>query len=134
MQKLKVILAVAGLLLIGFIGGFLTNRQLVQQRVHELRQLGEGKGFGERFLERIETEPEQELHLREIFEEYGPRFRELNASHRLERTQLADSLFQEVTPLLTEDQLQESQRWRRMLSRSPHMKMKRRRPHENPHK
>lgn len=134
MQKLKVILAVVGLVLIGFIGGFLTNRQLVQQRVHQLRQLGEGKGFGEHFLERIETEQEQELQLREIFDKYGPRFRELNVVHRQERSQLADSLFQEITPLLTEDQLQESQRWRRMLSRSPRMKKRSRRPHETPHK
>lgn len=133
MQKLKVILAVAGILLIGFTAGFLTNRHLVQQRVHELRRIGEGKGFGELFLNRIEAEPEQELHLREVFEAYGPRFRELGATHRQERSQLADSLFEELTPLLTEDQLHESQRWRRMLSKSPHRKKRMRRPHEDPH-
>lgn len=120
MQKAKVILVVVGLLLIGFTGGFLTNRYFVQQKVHQIRRLSEGEGFGEMFLKRIDANPEQATELREVFQSYGPQFREMGKAHRQERGQLADSLFQTLTPLLTEEQLRESMRWRRMLVKSPH--------------
>ena len=128
MQRIKVIMVVVGLLLIGFTGGFLTNRYLVQQRVHELRRMGEGRGFGELFIKRIDPSPEQAAQLQEVFDHYGPLFRELGLTHRQERRVLADSLFSELTPLLTEDQVQESMRWRRMLVKAPHSK-----GHSTPH-
>ena len=120
MQKAKVILVVVGLLLIGFTGGFLTNRYLVQQKVHQLRRLSNGEGFGEMFLKRIDANAEQAAELREVLQAYGPQFREMGKTHRQERLQLADSLFQTLTPLLTEEQLRESTRWRRMLVKAPH--------------
>ncbi|MEL6834387.1 MAG: hypothetical protein AAFP77_15435 [Bacteroidota bacterium] len=120
MQKAKVILVVVGLLLIGFTGGFLTNRHFVQQKVHQLRRLSDGEGFGEMFLKRIDANPEQTAELREVFQIYGPQFRELGRTHREERKQLADSLFQELNPLLSEEQLYEVERWRRMLVKAPH--------------
>ncbi len=120
MQKAKVILVVVGLLLIGFTGGFLTNRYLVQQKVHQLRRMSNGEGFGEMFLKRIDAPPEQTTELRAVFQTYGPQFRELGRTHRQEREQLADSLFQELTPLLTEAQFGEIERWRRMLVKGPH--------------
>ena len=128
MQKLKVILVVVGLLLIGFTGGFLTNRYLVKQKVNTLRRIGEGRGFGELFIKKIKATDEQDAQLREVFEIYGPRFKELGAQQQRERANLADSLFQELTPLLSEEQVQEGKKWRRMLERAP------RRPKHGPQK
>lgn len=125
MQKFKVILVVLGLLLIGFTGGFLTNRHLVQKQVHQLRRLGEGKGFGEMFLKRIDADQDQADQLRLVFDDYGPRFRALGESHWLARKELTDSLFQKVTPLLSDEQVQKSQRWRSMLVKPPPHKMRR---------
>ena len=127
MQKAKVILVVMGLLLIGFTGGFLTNRYLVQQKVHQLRRLSDGEGLGEIFLKIVDASAEETAELREVFQTYGPQFRELGRTHREERVQLADSLFQELNPLLSEEQLNEVERWRRMLVKGPHRN--RRGPH-----
>ena len=131
MQKAKVILVVVGLLLIGFTGGFLTNRHFVQQKVHQLRRMGDGERFGELFLKRIDATPEQTAELKDVFQVYGPQFRDLNQTHRAERSQLADSLFHALTPLLTEEQRQESLRWRRMLVKSPRRARREHGPHGN---
>ncbi len=66
MQRIKVILLITALLLTGFVGGFLTNRYWVQQRVHHFRQLDKGQGFGDFFLKNLETTPEQEAQLRPL--------------------------------------------------------------------
>ncbi|MGH1436771.1 MAG: hypothetical protein ACRBG0_20205 [Lewinella sp.] len=119
MQKFKVILVVLGLLLVGFVGGFLTNRYLVKEKVRHFRQLERGQNFGDLFLEKIAATEEQQLELRPLLKSYGERFHELNKEHQVERISLTDSLFTTMEPMLTEQQQERSQKWRRFLERGP---------------
>lgn len=119
MQKFKVILVVLGLLLVGFVGGFLTNRHLVKQKLHHFRQLERGQNFGDFFLERIAATEEQQAKLRPVLKTFGERFRELGQEQQQARSLLADSLFTTINPFLTEQQQEGSQKWRRFLERGP---------------
>lgn len=117
MQKFKVILVVVGLLMVGFVGGFLTNRYLVTQKVKHFRQLNRGQNFGEYFLTKIDASSDQQQQLQPILKGYGESFRALSKQHQAERLTLTDSLFSEITPLLTEEQQESGQKWRRYLVR-----------------
>jgi hypothetical protein len=119
MQKFKVILVVLGLLLVGFVGGFLTNRYLVEQKVHHFRQLKRGQNFGDLFLEKITATEEQQAELRPVLKTFGDRFHALGKEHQQARIALTDSLFTTMEPLLTDDQQERSQKWRRFLERGP---------------
>jgi hypothetical protein len=119
MQKFKVILVVLGLLLVGFVGGFLTNRYLVEQKLHHFRQLQRGQNFGDFFLEKIAATEEQQAELRPILKTFGERFHELGQQHQQARSVLADSLFTTINPFLTEKQQEGGQKWRRFLERGP---------------
>ncbi|PSR15119.1 MAG: hypothetical protein DA408_01475 [Bacteroidetes bacterium] len=119
MQKIKVILVVVGLLLTGFVGGFLTNRYLVKDRIHHLRRMDAGKDFGSYLLDKIKPDAVQARQLQPILTDFGQQFKSLGQQHQLERQQLTDSLFTILTPLLHEDQLDASRQWRRLLSRGP---------------
>ncbi|WP_367391948.1 hypothetical protein [Lewinella sp. LCG006] len=119
MQKFKVILVVLGLLLVGFVGGFLTNRYLVEQKVRHFRQLERGQNFGDFFLEKIAATEEQQAELRPVLKTFGERFHELGQQHQQERSVLADSLFTTINPFLTEKQQEGGRKWRRFLERGP---------------
>lgn len=119
MQKFKVILVVLGLLLVGFVGGFLTNRYLVEQKLHHFRQLERGQNFGDFFLEKIAATEEQQAELRPVLKTFGERFHELGQQQQQERSVLADSLFTTINPFLTEEQQKGGQKWRRFLERGP---------------
>jgi hypothetical protein len=119
MQKFKVILVVLGLLLVGFVGGFLTNRCLVEQKVSHFRNLQRGQNFGDFFLERIAATEEQQAELRPMLKTFGTRFHELGKQHQQARIILTDSLFTAMEPLLTDEQQEGSQKWRRFLERGP---------------
>ncbi len=119
MQKFKVILVVSGLLLVGFVGGFLTNRYLVEKKVSHFRNLQRGQNFGDFFLERIAATEEQQAELRPVLKTFGTRFHELGKQHQQARVVLADSLFRAMEPLLTEEQQEGGQKWRRFLERGP---------------
>ena len=127
MQKIKVIIVIVGLLLIGFVGGFLTNRHLVETKVRHFRQLERGRDFGAHFLDRIEADDEQRARLRPTLEDYGRRFRALGRTHQIERAGLTDSLFQAISPSLEDRQLEHARRWRRFLERGPEKSPRKRR-------
>jgi hypothetical protein len=126
MQKIKVILVVVGLLLTGFVGGFLTNRYLVKDRIHHLRRMDAGKDFGSYLLDKIKPDAAQAQQLQPILTDFGQQFKALGQQHQQERQQLTDSLFVTLTPLLNEDQLEASKQWRRLLSRGSGRKLHKR--------
>lgn len=122
MEKWKIALVVIGLLATGFIAGFATNRLIVRSQIERVRDM-ENKGpFGEIFLDKIEATPEQRAAIRPVLDQYNERFRELIRTSRQQRRATADSLLQELTPLLAEEQLQELNRFRHILLRGPRKK------------
>ena len=132
MEKWKIILVVIGLLVTGFIAGFATNRLIVRSQIERVRDMDKKGPFGDVFLDKIEATPEQRAAIRPVLDRYNDRFRELIRTSRQERRVTADSLLQELTPLLAEEQLQELERFRHVLLRAPRKKKEgdRRRPEE----
>lgn len=122
MEKWKIALVVVGLLATGFIAGFATNRLFVRTQIDRVRDMEKKGPFGEVFLDKIEATPEQRAAIRPILDQYNDRFRELIQTSRQQRRATADSLLQELTPLLAEEQLQELDRFRHILLRSPRKK------------
>lgn len=122
MEKWKIALVVIGLLATGFFAGFATNRLIVRSQIERVREMEDKGPFGEKLLEKIEATPDQRATMRPILDEYNDRFRNLFRISRQQRRATADSLLQELRPLLEEDQLQELERFRHILLRSPRKK------------
>ena len=119
MNKFKIILVVAGLLLTGFVAGFLTNRQLVRNHIHRVRQWDREEQFGDRILQRVEATPEQREALRPVLERYGEKYHELTLDQRQTRKAFFDSLHLEMSPYLDSLQQEKLERVRRYIQRGP---------------
>lgn len=122
MDKWKVIVVVVGLLLTGFVAGFMTNRYLIRTHIHQFRQADNEHAFGAYLIDRLDASPEQLEQLKPVMDYYGKRFHQLGQEHRAERTLLTDSLYQQINPLLTPEQQKASKSWRRILDRGPRSK------------
>lgn len=119
MQKLKITGIVVGLLLTGFVAGFLTNRQLVQRKIHNFHRMEAEQGFGQLYLERIGADAAQTATLQPILDDYGQRFRTMRTAQSEQRRAFGDSLRVALAPHLTDDQLQTTQKWLRMMAKGP---------------
>ncbi len=124
MGKVKVILVVIGLLLSGFLGGWLTHRYQVRQHLHQVKQMHNQGAFGAYMLDRMEATDEQREQLRPILDNYGTRLKEMNKTARESRRTVMDSLVQDITPLLRPDQMADLEKLRRYVARGPRMKKK----------
>jgi type VI protein secretion system component VasK len=119
MNKLKIILVVAGLLVTGFVAGFLTNRQLVKNHIHRVRQWDREEQFGDRILQRVEATTEQREALRPLLENYGEKYHQLTQDQRQTRKAFFDSLHQEMSPYLDSLQQEKLERVRGYIQRGP---------------
>lgn len=119
MQKLKITGIVVGLLLTGFVAGFLTNRQLVQRKIHNFHRMEAERGFSQLYLERIGADAAQAATLQPILDDYGQRFRTLRAAHSEQRRAFGDSLRVALAPHLTDEQKQATEIWMRYMAQRP---------------
>lgn len=107
MNYLKTTLVVAGLLAIGFIGGFHTHRYLATKKIKEVAELRMAWGFQTRFFDAVQATGAQRAVLEPIVEEYGKKMSLLYQDFRKNRQSLTDSLLNELKPYLDEVQLQQ---------------------------
>lgn len=119
MQKLKIAGIVIGLLLTGFVAGFLTNRQLVKRKIHQFQRMEARQGFGQVYLDRIGADEAQTAILHPILDDYGRRFQEMRTAHYEERKALGDSLLVTLAPHLKTDQQQRTEQWLRSFTQDP---------------
>lgn len=119
MSKIKIILVVTGLLLTGFVAGFLTNRQLVRNHIERVRQWDREEQFGESILRRVEATAEQRTLLEPILDGYGREFHQLTLEQRQVRKAFFDSLHAEISPYLDDEQREKLQKMRRFIQRGP---------------
>ena len=132
MKQLKTILAILGILSIGFTGGFFTHRYAAKQTIDKVRQLSFAKGFQNRLLEKIEVSDEQRAQIDPIVKEYGGKMAQLVQESRMKRKKLVDNMHEEIKPYLSEEQIKKLEEfYRRFRERKPRdPKMRKRRPHD----
>ena len=105
MKKIKGIFTIIGLLAIGFIGGFITHRQVTIQQVQKVREIGQAPGFQRHLLEFLEPDAAQREQLEPIIHRYAQQMGEQWKEHRQERKVLVDAMHEEIKPLLTAEQI-----------------------------
>jgi hypothetical protein len=104
MNYLKTALVVAGLLAIGFIGGFHTHRFLATKKIKEVAELRMARGFQTRFFDAVQATEAQRTVLEPIVEKYGKQMALIYQDFRKDRQSLTDSLMNELKPHLDETQ------------------------------
>ncbi|MEL6673994.1 MAG: hypothetical protein AAFR61_17455 [Bacteroidota bacterium] len=105
-KKILSILIILGTLAIGFIGGFLTNGLLFKRELRNFRQeMQQADAFVDRFLHRVQANPEQAKEIRPIISSHFQQIRQINRSRmRAIRIEM-DSLRHALTPYLTPEQI-----------------------------
>lgn len=111
MNKIKIALAIVGLILIGFVAGFSVHRQMSQKIMHKLIEMREPEGFKEHFMDRLELNEAQRGKVLPVLEKYSPKISELHRTFRKDRHELVDSMHQEIKPHLNADQVDMMERF-----------------------
>jgi hypothetical protein len=104
-MRWKTLLAVMGILIIGFVAGFFTHRSMMEQRLKKLSGKRTAEAVEDRLLRLIEPEDEQLAQLKPVLEKYALRLSELGKAFHQSRLAVYDSLKAEVRPLLREEQI-----------------------------
>ena len=97
MKNLKTILTIVGLLLIGFTGGFFTNRELVKRHIQKVGDMGGGPRLHDHIYTAIEATEEQKKVLQPIIKEHGKELSKLMRETRTERKEIMDKMFAAVS-------------------------------------
>ena len=105
MRTLKIILAISGLIGIGFVAGFMTQRYAFKERIEKARDHGRGRGLGKFILEKIEATPEQKEQLAPIMEPYTIRLHESVQNFKRDHGAIRDSMHAAMKPYLTPEQV-----------------------------
>ncbi len=93
-------------LLIGFIGGFMVNGQLVKRKMERFRGLVAKPGtFIQHVTTKLELTPEQESEITPALQRHFERMQAIQKSHRQEMKGEFDTLKQDITQTLTEEQM-----------------------------
>lgn len=94
--RTKTILSLTGTLIIGMVLGGLITMRIVNQRIDNLRELRNRKGFSEHIIKAAKPDADQEEAIRPLLEEFGDRMESLSQIHKGEvkrnLTELQDSL------------------------------------------
>ncbi len=105
-NNIKTLLAVIGLLLIGFVTGFFTQRYLTMQRIQALSNLRFADGFQTHLLNVIDATDEQEEVLKPIIKEFSMKMASLHVGFRQQRRSTIDSLHESLKGHLTQEQIE----------------------------
>lgn len=119
MEKLKTTLAILGLLLIGFLAGFVSHRQLVKKEFTKVAQMGEAPFFREQLVKALAPSEAQEAALDNILEAHSQRMMKSMEENRQERRTLVNQLEEELTPILDEAQQERLKEFNRRFKRPP---------------
>ncbi|GAB5555574.1 MAG: hypothetical protein Sapg2KO_51650 [Saprospiraceae bacterium] len=119
MEKLKTILAIVGLLLMGFLTGFVSHRQLVKKEFKKVARMGETPFFRDHLIETLAPTASQEAELNKILEAHGQRMMKMVQENRQERRALVTQLEEELTPILDEQQKERLKEFNQRFKRPP---------------
>ncbi len=106
MKQLKIAITILSLLGIGFLGGFYTNRYLVQQKINKVAGMRYADGFKAYFFQHIQATAEQEALLSPYVDKYAEAVSAVYQESREKRQKLMNSLKQEIQPLISTGQME----------------------------
>lgn len=107
MKTLKIIAFVLILLGTGFVGGFVTHRYLLQKKIARVAEMRFARGFERELFRVINADEEQKSQISPHVEKYSSEIGKIMSQSRQKRKEMMDSLYKEIKPLLTEEQLDE---------------------------
>lgn len=119
MDKIKTILAVFGLIMIGFMAGFVTHRQLVKKEMQRVVRLGEAPMFRDHLIRHLDPDPEQKAAIERVLDQHVQEMRQLMQNNRQSRADLIRQLEADLKPVLSEQQLEQLQQFNRRFKRPP---------------
>ncbi len=119
MNTLKTVLAIIGLILIGFVGGFITHRQMIKQEVTKVRQLGEAPFFMRQLMNVVDPTEEQRAQLQPILRAHAKTMGEFMRENRNQRQTLIKDLEAQIHPILTEEQIKRLEHFHERFKRGP---------------
>ncbi|MFK8104077.1 MAG: hypothetical protein AB8G15_16205 [Saprospiraceae bacterium] len=122
----KSLLAILGILVLGFAMGFLTAGYFTKKHVRHIHKIGTAKGFQEQFLRTVTLGTTQKEKLLPLLENYGTQFQEIHVNFKKQRATLIDDLQQELEKELNESQQESAKEF--------YKKLKRPRRHKKKHK
>ena len=91
-NNIKTFLAIIGLVLIGFLIGFFTNRYMTMQRIHTLSKLRKAQGFQQHLLKVIDASESQKAELKPIIQDFSGKMDQIHQEFRSKRHEIMDSL------------------------------------------
>lgn len=120
-EKVKTVLAVLALLLIGFLMGFQTNRYLMKQHLRQIAESRVGPKLQDRLMKHLELDANQQEQASPILERYTEQLTFVTRESMQKRSQLIDSMHNELKPFLNAEQQEKldnfSERMKRMRKR-----------------
>lgn len=117
MNTLKTILALTGLLFIGFVAGFIVHRQMMLKEVKKVAEMQYAFGLTRNMAELIAAEDAQLEHIQPIITKYAQQIARNNREFREERKALLEAMEKELEPLLEKEQLEKLKRFNRRFRR-----------------
>jgi len=104
--KTKAVLILISTLVLGIIIGVLGSRYIVEKRIGRMAGMRYQEGFIEVFITLIDPAEDQEQAVRAVLKKHHDRFLKIMESRMGEIRTSMDSVYSELTGVLTEDQLQ----------------------------
>lgn len=118
MKTLKIIAFVVSLLGIGFVGGFVTHRSILQKKIERVAEMRFARGFERELFRVINADEEQKVLLSPHIKKYSTEIGKIMGESRQKRKSMIDTLYEEIKPLLTPEQITDlndfSKRFRQM--------------------
>ena len=118
--KSKSIIALISTLVLGvLIGALLVGPLIARRHFDRVDAMRTREGFAQRMERIIEPGASQVAQVREILNRHAAQFDGIFTQHRLQMDALVDSMWQELRPILTAEQLQRLERDRSGHGRGP---------------
>ena len=105
-MKIKPVLMISIILLIGFVIGFLVSGQMSTRRHRKFIEQRTQEGFINRFYEMLELDETQKTKIGPLIDDIANKNQELTKSYRQEIRVLWDSLDKKMKPFLSEEQIE----------------------------
>lgn len=113
MNTLKTVLAIIGLVLIGFVAGFFVHRQISKEMIREVSRMGQAKGLENHLLNRLQVDEEQKEILLPIIEVHSHKIDSLHRNLRRQRRLIIKDMHEEMKPHLNETQIEQLEEFNR---------------------
>ena len=108
--KFKISILFLTVLLVGMVIGALINGAIIKNRMDNIMKLRGKGGYGTFIEQIIKPDDSQREQLRETIDKYSTTLFELRARSRNEMIAVMDSMRTEISPLLTDEQIDRLQR------------------------